>query len=167
MFVNKFQEVNAWGWAYWLWNFRPHANPNFNLVSITGGESVEPTQNFEYIKNTISALGQSRSTLSSLSPSSMTTEANLDTIFPTVNITTVGIEKPGNTVLVTGQAFDVGTDIKEIKVRIDDGLFEAADPDSETGWLDWSASVPVEGTESCGLTESSCWKNIRDADCRD
>jgi hypothetical protein len=148
LFVDKFQEVGAWGWAYWLWNFRPHTNPNFNLVSINGDESVEPTQNFDYIKNTVSSLGQSQSPSPSQSSQSTTEKAELDTIFPTVNITTVGIGEPaGNVVLVTGQAFDVGTDIKEVKVRIDDGRFEAADPDVERGWLHWSASVPVEGVE--------------------
>jgi hypothetical protein len=143
LFVDKFQEVNAWGWAYWLWNFRSHTNPNFNLVSITKDDSIEPTQNFNYIKNAISSLGRSQSTLPSQSPSMGKDE--LDTIFPTVNITTVGIERPaGNTVQVTGQAFDVGTDVKEVKVRVDSGRFEHAKPDIEKGWLLWSALVPVE-----------------------
>ena len=56
LFIDKFQEVNAWGWAYWLWNFRPHTNPNFNLISVTKDESIQPTQNFNFIKNTISTL---------------------------------------------------------------------------------------------------------------
>ena len=59
LFVDKFQEVSAWGWAYWLWNFRPHTNPNFNLVSITGDDSIEPTQILDYIINTITSLKQS------------------------------------------------------------------------------------------------------------
>ena len=72
-----------------------------------------------------------------------------DTIFPTVNITTVGVAQPvGNTVLVTGQAFDVGSDIKDVGVRVDDGRFEPANPDDEKGWLFWSASVPVEGLKA-------------------
>ena len=75
----------------------------------------------------------------------MIQDAESDTIFPTVNITTVGIARPaGNSVLVTGQAFDVGTDIKEVGVRVDGGRFEPAKPDDEKGWLLWSASVPVE-----------------------
>jgi hypothetical protein len=54
LFIDKFQEVNAWGWAYWLWNFRAHTNPNFNLISVTKDEIIQPTQNFNYIENTIS-----------------------------------------------------------------------------------------------------------------
>ena len=180
LFINKFQEVNAWGWAYWLWNFRPHTNPNFNLINVTKDENIQPTQNFEYIKNTISSLESQNATgersetatslagdrissgssdpiasLSTPSPSpslsatqissSMTEDAKPDTIFPTVNITTVSIARPAqNSVLVTGQAFDVGTDIKEVGVRIDGGRFEDAKPDGEKGWLLWSASIPVE-----------------------
>ena len=103
LFIDKFQEVNAWGWAYWLWNFRPHTNPNFNLISITGDDRIEPTQNFNYIRNTISEPEQSRLTLPSQTSTSAIKEVELDTIFPTVNITTVGIERPdGNTVQVTG-----------------------------------------------------------------
>ena len=75
-------------------------------------------------------------------------DAESDTIFPTVNITTVGIAEPSrNSVLVTGQAFDVGTDIKEVGVRVDDGRFEKAMPDDEKGWMLWSASVPVKDLE--------------------
>ena len=145
LFIDKFQEVNAWGWAYWLWNFRPHTNPNFNLISITGDDRIEPTQNFNYIRNTISEPEQSRLTLPSQISTSALKEVELDTLFPTVNITTVGIERPaGNTVQVTGQAFDIGTDVREVKVRVDGGRFEPAKPDAEKGWLHWSASVPVE-----------------------
>ena len=56
-----------------------------------------------------------------------------------MNITTVGV-----TVLVTGQAFDVGSDIKEVGVRVDGGRFEPAKADEEKGWMLWSASVPVK-----------------------
>ena len=65
-----------------------------------------------------------------------------------MNITTVGIPKPAQgSVLVTGQAFDVGTDIKEVGVRVDGGRFESAKPDGDKGWLLWSASVPVGNLE--------------------
>ena len=72
MFIDKFQEVNAWGWAYWLWNFRPHTNPNFNLISVTKDESIQPTQNFNFIKNTISSL-KSQNAAAGSSDSDMTT----------------------------------------------------------------------------------------------
>jgi hypothetical protein len=169
LFVDKFQEVNAWGWAYWLWNFRPHTNPNFNLISVTEDEVIQPTQNFNYIKNTISTLKSQNPTekMSGLAtfdssdpietaPSQLPSQISLpriqkaesDTIFPTVNITTVGIPKPvTNSVIVTGQAFDVGTDIKEVGVRVDDSKFKSAKPDDEKGWLLWSASIPVESLE--------------------
>jgi Cellulase (glycosyl hydrolase family 5) len=177
LFVDKFEEVNAWGWAYWLWNFRPHTNPNFNLISVAKDESIQPTQNFNYIKNTISSLkkqdaGESSDTptslagkdtaisasdsitsLSSMTPSPVPSQtvssinqgSQSDSIYPTVNITTVSIAgNTKNSVIVTGQAFDVGTDIKEVGVRVDGGRFEPAKSDNEKGWLLWRATVPVE-----------------------
>jgi hypothetical protein len=170
LFVDKFEEVDAWGWAYWLWNFRPHTNPNFNLINVTKEENIQPTTNFGFIRNTIALESSDQfpsldsngttllnekqsSTANSSSTSSKTSsifqQIEEDTIFPTVNITTVGVAQPvGNTVLVTGQAFDVGSDIKDVGVRVDDGRFEPANPDDEKGWLFWSASVPVEGLKA-------------------
>ena len=168
LFVDKFQEVNALGWAYWLWNFRPHTNPNFNLISVAKDESIQPTQNFDYIKNTGSthkrqndsgivpgaATNESSNSLATSTsglypqPLSNIQRADEETIFPTVNISTVAIRKPGeNSVLITGQAFDVGTDIKEVGVRVDDCRFEDAKPDNRVGWLRWTASVPIENLE--------------------
>jgi hypothetical protein len=187
LFIDKFEEVDAWGWAYWLWNFKPHTNPNFNLISVTKEENIQPTQNFGFIRNAIASLESSNqntaldsgrtttaspdevetstasssdsiaslSTLpSSSSPSSETSttmlqEIEKDTLFPTVNITTVGVaQAAGDTVLVTGQAFDVGSDIKEVGVRVDGGRFEPAKADDEKGWMLWSASVPVKDLQS-------------------
>jgi hypothetical protein len=182
IFIEKFEEVNAWGWAYWLWNFRQHTNPNFNLINVTKEENIRPTQNFGYIRNAIAELersnqdptdgtpalatgettaGSSDSIASLLSSSPYASSENAssrieaDTIFPTVNITTVTVASPiGDTVIVTGQAFDVGSDIKEVGVRVDkggvraeDSRFELAKPDDEKGWLLWRASVPAEGLE--------------------
>jgi hypothetical protein len=45
---------------------------------------------------------------------------------------------------VTGQAFDVETGVKEVKVRVDSSRFEHTTPDIENGWLLWSALVPVD-----------------------
>src|SRR5918999_3581643 len=124
MFIDKFEEVNAWGWAYWLWNFRPHTNPNFNLISVSKEENIQPTLNFGFIRNAVVSLesGNQISTLdsdgttslkgiqsfkaNSSSTSSETTtmlkKIEEDTIFPTVNITTVATTRPvGNTVLVS------------------------------------------------------------------
>jgi hypothetical protein len=173
MFIDKFEEVNAWGWAYWLWNFRPHTNNNFNLISVIKNENVQPTLNFGYIRNAIVApdrdnqnsnggvlngttalvkeetpgSGSSGSfALSSSAPSLNEERIESDTIFPTVNITKVSVAYPaGDTVTVTGQAYDVGSDIREVKVRVDGDLFEAAKPDDKAGWMLWSASIPVEG----------------------
>jgi hypothetical protein len=182
IFIDKFEEVNAWGWAYWLWNFRPHTNPNFNLINVTKEENIQPTQNFGYIRNAIAepessnqdpsdettalarretragssdSIGSLLSSSSSPSSENASSRIEADTIFPTVNITTVTVASPiGDTVIVTGQAFDVGSDIKEVGVRVDkggvraeDSRFELAKPDDEKGWLLWSASVPVEGLE--------------------
>ena len=187
LFIDKFEEVNAWGWAYWLWNFKPHTNPNFNLINVTKEENIQPTQNFGFIRNAIASLESSNQNTaldsdgtttaspegvgtstasssdsiaslsklpSSSSPSSETSTGMLqkiekDTIFPTVNITTVGVAQPvGNAIEVTGQAFDIGSDIKEVGVRVDGGRFEPAKADEEKGWMLWRASVPVKDLEA-------------------
>jgi hypothetical protein len=38
LFVDKFEEASAWGWAYWMWSFRQHPENvrNYDLVNVTG-----------------------------------------------------------------------------------------------------------------------------------
>jgi len=50
--VQKFKDANVWGMAYWLWNFREHAVPNFNLI-LTSAGTIQPTKYFAILKNAI------------------------------------------------------------------------------------------------------------------
>ena len=154
LFSQKFREINAWGWAYWLWNFRPHSNLNFNLISVTEDGTIQTTSNFDYIKNVVSNIRQSsptRQTLSTATPSSSTTTQTTsgDTIFPTINITTVNVNnKPNkNKISIEGEAFDIGSGVKIVQVKIDKGDYIIADPSMGGDWLHWAALVPVKTLE--------------------
>lgn len=60
--VQKFKDANVWGMAYWLWNFREHAVPNFNLI-LTSAGAIQPTKYFVILKNAIySAYGNINAT---------------------------------------------------------------------------------------------------------
>jgi hypothetical protein len=53
LILDKFSEVNVYGWAFWHWNFRSHKVDNFNLA-ITGPDgSLQPTQYYDILKNAI------------------------------------------------------------------------------------------------------------------
>ena len=56
LFIDKFKEVNAWGWSFWIWSFRepPIAEKNYGLVNVTEKE-IRPTKYFEYLKNALVA----------------------------------------------------------------------------------------------------------------
>jgi Cellulase (glycosyl hydrolase family 5) len=163
LFIDKFNEVGVWGWAYWLWNFQPHTNPNYNLINVTKDDTIHFTENFNFIQKAISNLSKTgnqkissqmtddgspsppSSSSSSSLPSSPLVLKNIkdDTIFPTVYTTT--IQPIGEKITVAGQAFDLGSDIKDVRVRIDNGSFRTAMPDQEKGWLYWNATIPATG----------------------
>jgi hypothetical protein len=149
LFSQKFKEINAWGWAYWLWNFRPHANPNFNLISVTEGGMIQTTSNFDYIKNLIFNIKQSSSKQTfSTATSTSTQTTSGDTIFPTINITTVNVANPNkNKISIAGEAFDIGSGVKIVQVKIDKGDYIIADQNMGGDWLHWAASVPVKTLE--------------------
>jgi hypothetical protein len=53
LFIQNFKKTNVWGWALWIWDFKPRpSNPNYNLVSFKGGTMLT-TQNFDYVKTAI------------------------------------------------------------------------------------------------------------------
>jgi Cellulase (glycosyl hydrolase family 5) len=156
LFSQKFREINAWGWAYWLWNFRPHANTNFNLISVAEDGMIQTTSNFDYIKNLVSNIRQSSSTgqtfstaTSSSSTTTQTTTTTGDTIFPTINITTVNVNNNANKnkISIEGEAFDIGSGVKIVQVKVDKGDYIIADSSMGGDWLHWAASVPVKTLE--------------------
>lgn len=55
-FIEDFNDIGAWGWAYWQWNFNPHDVPNFNLISVSPDGTIQPTKYYEQLKVAISEL---------------------------------------------------------------------------------------------------------------
>lgn len=149
VFIDKFKEANVWGWAYWLWNFRSHANSNFNLISITPDGKIQPTLNFDYIKNAIVKIRQSQQQQQRPLVSSNESLGNIkDTIFPTVNITSVNVTQPiSRNVIVRGEAYDIGSGINRVNVQIDNGRQVSATKTNQGDWLYWTALVPVKSSQ--------------------
>ena len=53
LFIQNFKKANVWGWALWIWDFKPRpSNPNYNLVSFKGS-TMQTTNNFDYVKTAI------------------------------------------------------------------------------------------------------------------
>ena len=50
-FFEKFKNENLWGWALWIWDYKPRDNPNFVFVDFNNDGKMTPNTNFEYIKN--------------------------------------------------------------------------------------------------------------------
>jgi hypothetical protein len=50
-FFEKFKNENLWGWALWIWDYKPRDNPNFVFVDFNNDGLMTTNDNFEYIKN--------------------------------------------------------------------------------------------------------------------
>ena len=50
-FFEKFRDENLWGWALWIWDYKPRDNPNFVFVDFNNDGKMTTNNNFEYIKN--------------------------------------------------------------------------------------------------------------------
>ena len=154
-FVQKLQELNAWGWAIWIWDYKPRDNNNFNLVNFTNGVGTA-TENLYHIINAIS------------SEKTMPNQIN-DTIFPVANLTSVKILKDGNgpvnsnsndtesqeKLMVKGEAFDVGSGINNVKVRINDQPFSLANQTIPGDWLNWYATFSINPNDNNTLIVKS------------
>jgi hypothetical protein len=59
LFIEKFKEMKAWGWSFWLWSFKKHASNvrNYDLAIITEGKDITTTRYFDYLKNAILSSG--------------------------------------------------------------------------------------------------------------
>jgi Cellulase (glycosyl hydrolase family 5) len=153
IFVQKFKELGAWGWSFWVWNFKPlemFVN-NFNLAQFhrnISGYNLQTTKYFEYFKNT-------------LTDTSNNTKG--DTICPTVIITKVGNTKtgmkyssttpivlnetaPSADLSVEGVSSDSGSGVKAVEAKLDDGLYKPVTPKLEGDWSYWSTSMSVGGS---------------------
>ena len=50
-FFERFKNENLWGWALWIWDYKPRDNPNFVFVDFNNDGKMTTNNNFEYIKN--------------------------------------------------------------------------------------------------------------------
>jgi Cellulase (glycosyl hydrolase family 5) len=153
LFVQKFNEAKVWGWAVWIWDFKPHSDASiqsYNLVTFKP-DKMQTTQNFDYIKNALT------NSVANAKQSLGTTQKTADTISPLVSITDVNIikDKSGNSkkiFQVQGHAIDLGTGIKTVEVKLTGGSYIAAIARPPSDWSNWSVSL--SGTKAITTGES-------------
>lgn len=49
-YINMFKGMDAWGSAYWIWNWQKAAVSNFNLIQITGNGTIQTTPYYNMLK---------------------------------------------------------------------------------------------------------------------
>jgi hypothetical protein len=158
--IEKLEELGAWGLGIWIWDYKARVNDNFNLVSIING-TIIPTENTNHITNTISMM-QSWS-------SNQTNQTTDDTIYPVGNVTGVFIENKTNSdpipttlsanssnftdkIKIKGEAFDVGSGIKNVYVRVGNATYVLANQTNHGDWLNWEAFFPLSHTQNDTFT---------------
>jgi hypothetical protein len=154
-FEQKLRELKAWGWAIWIWDYKTRENQNFNLVTFTNGTG-NATENLNYITNVIASKNLSTKQLN-------------DTIYPVANLTSVqilksGIEQPSSNsnlsrgqekLILKGEAFDVGSGINNVKVRISDKPFVVVNQTNHGQWLNWQADLWINSNDNNTLVIKS------------
>jgi hypothetical protein len=158
--IQKLQELGAWGLGIWIWDYKARVNDNFNLVSIINGTLI-PTVNTKHINNSISMIQSGNS--------NQTNQTTDDTIYPVGNITNVLVENKTNSsslpttltvnssnftdkLKIKGEAFDVGSGIKNVYVRIDNRTYVLANQTNHGDWLNWDASYPLSHIQNDTFT---------------
>jgi len=53
--VKEFKKLDAWGMAFWNWNYVLNPSPNFNLIKVTDHGHIQTTKYFTIIRNAISS----------------------------------------------------------------------------------------------------------------
>ena len=51
--INKFNQLEVYGWAFWNWNYVNTPPQNFNLIDITKSGDISPTKYFYILKNSV------------------------------------------------------------------------------------------------------------------
>ncbi|HET9805613.1 MAG TPA: hypothetical protein VFP49_01760 [Nitrososphaeraceae archaeon] len=51
--INKFNQLEVYGWAFWNWNYVNTPPQNFNLINITKSGDILPTKYFYILKNSV------------------------------------------------------------------------------------------------------------------
>jgi hypothetical protein len=190
LFIEKFKEMKIWGWSFWLWSFRQHPSSvrNYDLVNITEGKTIATTTKyFGYLKSAILTANRLTDNNADKFSTDILDKAdrNTDTICPTAAITQInGTESnadyslsspiepllvhvgsrclPNTKILVEGEAYDVGSGIKNVKIHLDGGPFKSVMQQSKADWSNWSALVPVNDDKNIGtVTNASCGTNHR------
>jgi Cellulase (glycosyl hydrolase family 5) len=191
LFIEKFKEMKAWGWSFWLWSFRQHSSTatNYNLANITKEKSIVATKYFDYLKNAISASDDGTSDNNNKKSSGQILDKaagsnNTDTICPTAAITQINgtelnadysssspIEPvlvhvgsrclPDTKILVQGEAYDVGSGIKSVKIHLDRSPLEWTPQQSKGDWSNWSVLLPINNNDDGNnnartFTNASC-----------
>jgi hypothetical protein len=144
-FMEKLKELKAWGWAIWIWDYKPRDNDNFNLVKFVNGTAV-PTANFENIIKVDSStkshiFRQIHDTISPVANFTSVKIINNTKKYPTPDSET-GFSREEKFV-VTGEAFDVGSQIKSVKIRVGKEPFFTVNQTNNNDWLNWNASLSI------------------------
>jgi hypothetical protein len=158
--IQKLQELGAWGLGIWIWDYKARVNDNFNLIEIING-TIIPTENTKQIANTISLIHSNSSNQS--------TDDTDDTIYPVGNVTGVSFENKTNSssqpisstansssstekMKIKGEAFDIGSGIKSVYVRVNNGSYVLANQTNHGDWLNWQAYFPFSNTQNHTFT---------------
>lgn len=165
LFVDKFKEIKAWGWAYWMWSFRQHPEnvKNYDLVSVTGN-NISTTKYFDFYKSTI----PQESGNSPANTTQASQAATLDTICPTAVVTRINGTLPGTnysnstvdnpipvyvesnnaaTILVEGEVYDTGSGISTAEIHLKDRPYQQVNHQFPSDWSKWSSIIQLEDAE--------------------
>jgi Cellulase (glycosyl hydrolase family 5) len=94
--VQTFKRIGAWGAAYWIWNFQPHAVSNYNLVDVVSPDApIQTTQYFDILRTAYSTVygdiimptGSSSTTIQTC-PDGSAPDANDNCLSSTTTVTT-------------------------------------------------------------------------------
>jgi hypothetical protein len=68
-FFERFINEKLWGWALWVWDYKPRDNPNFVFVEFDNDGVMTTNDNFEYIRNANQRLIEDATTATGTNPS--------------------------------------------------------------------------------------------------
>ena len=79
-FFERFKDAGLWGWALWIWDYKPRDNQNFVFVDFNNDGAMTTNSNFEYIINANLQFIENDSTTAGGSSSSPATSPILNTV---------------------------------------------------------------------------------------
>jgi Cellulase (glycosyl hydrolase family 5) len=161
LFVDKFEEIKAWGWSYWMWSFRQHPEnvQNYDLVNVTGN-NISTTKYFDYYKSTI----RQDSGDNIVNRTQLSQAPSGDTICPTAVVTRINGTLPGTvysnstednpipvyvesdgkaSILVEGEVYDTGSGISTAEIHLQDRPYQQVAHNFPNDWSKWSSIIPI------------------------